>query len=112
MTTATSARSASIKPRRTGWAAFWSHHTFRRITQLGVLLFIAFIALDLVFIGGAVALYFLMFQPEMSTPFEGIKPLGPLALEGRDIYIREGCNTCHTQMIRPQAGAPGEELVT
>ncbi|MCZ4693178.1 cytochrome-c oxidase, cbb3-type subunit I [Ancylomarina euxinus] len=32
---------------------------------------------------------------------ESVKPYTPLELEGRDIYIREGCNTCHTQMIRP-----------
>lgn len=51
--------------------------------------------------GGLAEIVPLMFQPEMSTPIEGIKPLDALSLEGRDIYIREGCNTCHTQMIRP-----------
>ena len=34
-------------------------------------------------------------------PIEGLKPLSPLQREGRDIYIREGCNVCHSQMIRP-----------
>jgi cytochrome c oxidase cbb3-type subunit 2 len=51
--------------------------------------------------GGLAEIVPLMFQPEMSTPIAGVKPLEALALEGRDIYIREGCNTCHTQMIRP-----------
>jgi cytochrome c oxidase cbb3-type subunit 2 len=53
--------------------------------------------------GGLAEIVPLMFQPEMSIPTEGVKPLDGLALEGRDIYIREGCNTCHTQMIRPLA---------
>jgi cytochrome c oxidase cbb3-type subunit II len=37
----------------------------------------------------------------LTEPIEGLKPLTPLQLEGRDIYIREGCNVCHSQMIRP-----------
>ena len=43
----------------------------------------------------------LFFLKETNTPIEGLKPLTALELEGRDIYIREGCNTCHSQMIRP-----------
>ncbi|WP_412053227.1 cytochrome-c oxidase, cbb3-type subunit II [Pokkaliibacter plantistimulans] len=43
----------------------------------------------------------LFFLKETTQPGPGIKPLPPLALEGRDIYIREGCNNCHSQMIRP-----------
>ena len=34
-------------------------------------------------------------------PIEGLKPWDPIVLEGRDIYIREGCHVCHTQMVRP-----------
>lgn len=41
------------------------------------------------------------FLKETTTPVEGLKPLSAMALEGRDIYIREGCHVCHTQMIRP-----------
>jgi cytochrome c oxidase cbb3-type subunit 2 len=41
------------------------------------------------------------FTPETTQPIDGLKPLSALALEGRDIYIREGCSVCHTQMIRP-----------
>jgi cytochrome c oxidase cbb3-type subunit 2 len=43
----------------------------------------------------------LFFLKETTTPIEGLKPLGAVELEGRDIYIREGCHVCHTQMIRP-----------
>lgn len=51
--------------------------------------------------GGLAEIVPLMFQADMHTPVEGIKPLDALALEGRDIYIRDGCNVCHTQMVRP-----------
>ena len=43
----------------------------------------------------------LFFHKDMKTPVEGLEPYTALQLEGRDIYIREGCNACHTQMIRP-----------
>ncbi len=43
----------------------------------------------------------LFFLKSTTEPIEGLKPLPALALEGRDIYIREGCNVCHSQMIRP-----------
>lgn len=42
----------------------------------------------------------LFFMKETTEPVEGLKPLTALELEGRDIYIREGCNVCHSQMIR------------
>ncbi len=38
---------------------------------------------------------------ETTQPIEGLKPLAAVELEGRDIYIREGCHVCHTQMVRP-----------
>ncbi|WP_096086275.1 cytochrome-c oxidase, cbb3-type subunit II [Agaribacterium haliotis] len=38
---------------------------------------------------------------ETTEPVEGLKPLSAVELEGRDIYIREGCHVCHTQMVRP-----------
>ena len=41
------------------------------------------------------------FLQQNTTPVEGLKPLDAVALEGRDVYIREGCHVCHTQMIRP-----------
>lgn len=43
----------------------------------------------------------LFFQKETNTPVDGLKPYTALEFEGRDIYIREGCNNCHSQMIRP-----------
>ncbi|MFT6153756.1 MAG: cytochrome c oxidase cbb3-type subunit 2 [Bermanella sp.] len=43
----------------------------------------------------------LFFLKSTTEPIEGLKPLVALELEGRDIYIREGCHVCHTQMIRP-----------
>lgn len=43
----------------------------------------------------------LFFIKETVQPIEGMKPLTAVQLEGRDIYIREGCHVCHTQMIRP-----------
>jgi cytochrome c oxidase cbb3-type subunit 2 len=46
----------------------------------------------------------LYFSSQATQPSPGIKPLPALALEGRDIYIREGCYNCHSQMIRPLPG--------
>ncbi|MDX1676826.1 cytochrome-c oxidase, cbb3-type subunit II [Arsukibacterium sp.] len=43
----------------------------------------------------------LMFMDETNQPIDGLKPYTALEMEGRDIYIREGCNNCHSQMIRP-----------
>lgn len=43
----------------------------------------------------------LFFQQSTTTPVEGLKPYSALELEGRDLYIREGCSVCHSQMIRP-----------
>jgi len=43
----------------------------------------------------------LFFLKNTTEPIEGLEPLSAVELEGRDIYIREGCHVCHTQMIRP-----------
>jgi cytochrome c oxidase cbb3-type subunit 2 len=43
----------------------------------------------------------LFFQKSMMQPIQGLKPYPPLQLAGRDIYIREGCGNCHSQMVRP-----------
>ena len=51
--------------------------------------------------GGLAQIVPLFFSQETTEPIKGLKPLTGLQLEGRDIYIREGCNVCHTQMIRP-----------
>ncbi|MEE4659111.1 MAG: cytochrome-c oxidase, cbb3-type subunit II [Halieaceae bacterium] len=51
--------------------------------------------------GALVELVPLIFGKEVNQPIDGLKPLSALELEGRDIYIREGCNVCHSQMVRP-----------
>ena len=52
-------------------------------------------------IGGLVEIVPLYFQASVISPSPGIKPYGPLELTGRDVYVREGCYLCHTQMVRP-----------
>lgn len=52
-------------------------------------------------VGGLVQIVPLFFQHTTTTPVEGLKPYSALALTGRDIYVREGCYLCHSQMIRP-----------
>ncbi len=51
--------------------------------------------------GGLVEIVPLFFQRSTTQPVEGLKPYTPLQLAGRDIYIREGCYNCHSQMVRP-----------
>jgi cytochrome c oxidase cbb3-type subunit 2 len=52
-------------------------------------------------VGGLVEIVPLYFQKQTMEPVAGIKPYEPLRLIGRDIYIREGCYNCHSQMVRP-----------
>ena len=52
-------------------------------------------------IGGLVQIVPLYFQGAGTNPAPGVKPYPALNLAGRDVYIREGCYTCHSQMIRP-----------
>ncbi|MDJ0779739.1 MAG: cytochrome-c oxidase, cbb3-type subunit II [Gammaproteobacteria bacterium] len=52
-------------------------------------------------IGGLVQIVPLFFQQSLTEPVTGVEPYSPLRLEGRDIYVREGCYVCHSQMIRP-----------
>ena len=52
-------------------------------------------------VGGLVEIVPLFFQTSTTQPVAGLKPYTPLQLAGRDIYIREGCYNCHSQMIRP-----------
>ncbi len=52
-------------------------------------------------IGGLVQIIPLFFQDSLTEPVAGLKPYSALRLEGRDIYVREGCYLCHSQMIRP-----------
>ena len=52
-------------------------------------------------VGGLVQIVPLFFQDSLTEPVAGLKPYSALRLEGRDIYVREGCYLCHSQMIRP-----------
>jgi cytochrome c oxidase cbb3-type subunit 2 len=66
--------------------------------NIGLMIVLIIVAVSF---GGAVEIIPLMSQSAVNEPIEGLKPLKPLELEGRDIYIREGCTVCHSQMIRP-----------
>ncbi len=63
-------------------------------------LMIVLILIVLLF-GGLVEIVPLFFQKSTTQPIEGVKPLTALQLAGRDVYVREGCYNCHSQMIRP-----------
>ena len=67
----------------------------RNVTLLAVLAFIT------VAIGGIVEIAPLFWIDSTVTRTEGVRPYTPLELAGRDIYVREGCYGCHSQMIRP-----------
>src|SRR6185503_15571284 len=74
----------------------FSHETVeRKVHWLGVWIVIV------IAVGGLVEIVPLYLSNEVTTPAPGVKPYTALALEGRDIYIREGCYNCHSQMIRP-----------
>jgi cytochrome c oxidase cbb3-type subunit 2 len=59
------------------------------------------LVLLVVSIGGIVEIVPLFFQKSTTEPVAGLKPYSALRLVGRDVYIREGCYNCHSQMIRP-----------
>ena len=63
-------------------------------------LMIVLILIVLLF-GGLVEIVPLFFQKSTTQPIEGLKPYTALQVAGRDIYVREGCYNCHSQMIRP-----------
>ena len=64
-----------------GWMAFW--------------------ILIVISLGGLVEIVPMMYQSQIVEPAPGIEPYSPIRLAGRDIYIREGCYVCHSQMVRP-----------
>ncbi len=66
--------------------------------NVGLLIILTLVAVSF---GGLVEIVPLFFQKQTTQPIEGLKPWTAIQLEGRDIYIREGCNVCHSQMIRP-----------
>jgi len=62
---------------------------------------LAILVILVISVGGLVEIVPLFFLTETTTPAPGVHKYSALRLEGRDIYIREGCYNCHSQMIRP-----------
>ena len=73
-----------------------SHEVVEKNIGLMVLLVLLVIS-----VGGLVEIVPLFFLKSTTEPVEGLQPYTALQLEGRDVYIREGCYLCHSQMIRP-----------
>ena len=74
----------------------FTHDLIERKTGLLIVLVILVVA-----VGGLVEIVPLFYQRSTTEPVAGLKPYPPLQLAGRDIYVREGCYNCHSQMIRP-----------
>jgi cytochrome c oxidase cbb3-type subunit 2 len=73
-----------------------THDLIERRTGLMILLVVLVVS-----VGGLVEIVPLFFQRSTTEPVAGLKPYPALELAGRDIYVREGCYGCHSQMIRP-----------
>jgi cytochrome c oxidase cbb3-type subunit II len=73
-----------------------THDMIERNQALLILLVILVVA-----VGGLVEIVPLYFQKSVTEPIAGLKPYSALQLTGRDVYIREGCYNCHSQMVRP-----------
>jgi cytochrome c oxidase cbb3-type subunit II len=73
-----------------------SHEVVEKNIGLMVVLIILVIS-----VAGLVQIVPLFFLTSTTEPIEGMEPYSALELEGRDVYVREGCYTCHSQMIRP-----------
>ena len=74
----------------------FSHEKIETSNFLMIVLILLVVA-----VGGIVEIVPLFFQRSTTQPVEGLKPYTALQLAGRDIYTREGCYNCHSQMIRP-----------
>jgi cytochrome c oxidase cbb3-type subunit II len=74
----------------------FSHKALEK--NIGWLMVLTFVVVS---IGGLVQIVPLFFQKSTTLPVEGLKPYTALELTGRDVYIREGCYNCHSQMVRP-----------
>ena len=66
--------------------------------NLGLLIILTLLVVS---IGGLVEIVPLFFMQSTTQPVEGLKPYSALQVAGRDVYVREGCYLCHSQMIRP-----------
>jgi cytochrome c oxidase cbb3-type subunit 2 len=74
----------------------FGHESIEKNSALLVLLVILVVA-----VGGLVEIVPLYFQRSTTEPVAGLKPYTAVQLAGRDIYVKEGCYNCHSQMIRP-----------
>ena len=74
----------------------FSHKTIEK--NVGLFIVLTFVVVSF---GGLVQIVPMFFQKSTTEPIAGLKPYTALQLTGRDIYIREGCVGCHSQMIRP-----------
>jgi cytochrome c oxidase cbb3-type subunit II len=74
----------------------FSHELIEKNPWLMIVLIVLVIS-----VGGLVEIVPLFFQKSTTEPVAGLQPYSPLRLTGRDIYVREGCYNCHSQMIRP-----------
>ena len=74
----------------------FSHKALEK--NIGWLMVLTFLVVS---VGGLVQIVPLFFQKSTTEPVPGLKPYNALQLTGRDIYIREGCVGCHSQMVRP-----------
>jgi cytochrome c oxidase cbb3-type subunit 2 len=74
----------------------FTHESIEKKPWLLVLLVVLVVS-----VGGLVEILPLFFQKSTTEAVSGLKPYSPLRLAGRDIYVREGCYNCHSQMIRP-----------
>jgi cytochrome c oxidase cbb3-type subunit II len=74
----------------------FSHEKIETNNWLMIVLILIVVA-----VGGAIEIVPLFFQKSTTQPIKGLVPDSPLKIAGRDIYIREGCYNCHSQMIRP-----------
>jgi cytochrome c oxidase cbb3-type subunit 2 len=72
------------------------HETIEKSLNLMIVLIVAAIS-----VGGLIEIVPLMFSSDTTEPAENIAPYSPLRLAGRDVYVREGCYNCHSQMVRP-----------
>jgi cytochrome c oxidase cbb3-type subunit II len=73
-----------------------THDMIERNQALMIVLIIALIA-----VGGLVEIVPLSFMKSVTEPVKGLMPYDPVQVTGRDIYLREGCFNCHSQMVRP-----------
>ena len=74
----------------------FTHQTIEKNTGWLIILTILIVS-----VGGLVQIVPLYFQRYVTEPVQGLKPYSALELSGRDLYIREGCVGCHSQLVRP-----------